>query len=68
MNYSDNHGQRWTGWILPDTTAPYRFLLTSDDALELWLSPDANPANKGKIASYLNWTNPRQWSSASNSS
>ncbi len=46
----ENYGQRLSGWVIPPTTGSYRFFIAGDNAAELWLSTDANPANKTKIA------------------
>jgi hypothetical protein len=65
-NYLGNdYGQRIRGYVCPARTGQYILYIASDDASELWLSTDANPANKRKIA-YLNtavatrnWFTPR---------
>lgn len=44
--YGDNFGARVTGWIVPPTNGTYKFFLRSDDASELYLSTDADPANE----------------------
>jgi hypothetical protein len=49
-NYGDNYGARITGFITPTNSGTYKFFLRSDDASELWLSTDENPANETKIA------------------
>lgn len=41
-----NYGQRVSGYLLAPETGPYVFHLASDNAAQLWLSPDANPANR----------------------
>jgi hypothetical protein len=46
----EQYGDRETGFIVPTETADYYFFLVSDDASELWLSMDANPANETQIA------------------
>ena len=38
------------GYVTPPTTGYYTFWIASDDNSELWLSTDANPANKVRIA------------------
>ncbi|YCM45717.1 tandem-95 repeat protein [Verrucomicrobiaceae bacterium 227] len=54
-NTGDHFGERWTGWITPDTTADYQFYLSADDTAELFLSTDSQPVNKVKIAT-SSWT------------
>lgn len=51
--YGDNYGARIRGYIQPPYSGEYTFWIASDDASELWLSTNMNPANKVKIA-YLN--------------
>jgi chitodextrinase len=63
-NWADNYGTRVRGYITPSTTGSYTFYIASDDASELWLSADANPANKTKIASVAGWTGVRQWNAS----
>ncbi len=41
-----NYGQRISGYLLAPETGPYVFHLASDDAAQLWLSPDADPAKR----------------------
>ncbi|MBI1223634.1 MAG: hypothetical protein GC192_00225 [Bacteroidetes bacterium] len=60
-DYGDNFGQRARGYISPTQTGIYTFNLTCDDAGELYLSTDANPANKRLIASVAGWTNPTEY-------
>jgi autotransporter-associated beta strand protein len=64
---ADNYGQRWTGWITPDTTGNHRFFIASDDASELWLSTGEQAANRVRIAWVNGWTSARAWSSGGQS-
>ena len=59
---SDNYTHRVRGFLHPPTTGNYEFYLATDDDGELWLSTDATPTNKRKIA-YIasNWASPREW-------
>ena len=59
--YADNYASRLTGWITPAESGNYVFYLSSDDQSELYLSTDATPANKKKIAVEPQWNNARQW-------
>ena len=45
QNWADSYGARVTGFIVPQVTGTYTFAASGDEAVELWLSPDANPAN-----------------------
>jgi parallel beta-helix repeat protein len=56
-----NTGDRIRGYITAPTTGDYTFWIAGDDAAELWLSTDATTAKAVKIASFLSWTNFRQW-------
>ena len=60
-NWSDNYGTRLRGYVTAPATGDYTFWIASDDNSELWLSSNDNPANKLKIASVLDYTDPRQW-------
>ncbi|MFD0672435.1 PA14 domain-containing protein [Cohnella sp. GCM10027633] len=60
-NYADAFGARIRGYITPDVTGSYTFRIAGDDKAELYLSTDANPANKSLIASTTDWTNYREW-------
>jgi autotransporter-associated beta strand protein len=66
-NYAEDFGERWTGWLKPETSGVYRFLLTSDDASELWLSTDQYPANKVKLCSVASYTSARDWTASAKS-
>lgn len=57
----DNYGTRSRGWLSPPATGNYTFWLASDDAGELWLSPDAEPANRARLASVTGWTGELEW-------
>jgi parallel beta-helix repeat protein len=61
VNNGDSYGDRLRGYILPPVTGDYVFRIAADDSGELWLSTDAQPANKVKIAHTLSWTNTREW-------
>jgi len=61
LNWSDDYGMRMQGFVHPPTSGDYTFWISSDDSSELWLSTDANPANKTMIASVTGWTNSREW-------
>ena len=60
-NILDNYGTRVHGYLTPDITGEYTFWLATDDGGELWLSTDANPANRQLIATVPGWASPRQW-------
>ena len=60
-NVGSNFGTRARGYVCAPATGNYTFWIASDDHGELWLSTDANPANKKRIASHKGWTSPRQW-------
>jgi hypothetical protein len=56
-----NFGQRISGYFIPAVTGDYVFFLSSDDHASLYLSTDANPANKRLIAQETVWSNSREW-------
>jgi ELWxxDGT repeat protein len=60
-NVGSNFGSRARGYVCVPATGNYTFWIASDDHGELWLSTDADPANKRRIAHVSGWTSPRQW-------
>ncbi|HXG49207.1 MAG TPA: PA14 domain-containing protein, partial [Methylomirabilota bacterium] len=46
----ENYGGRLTGFLVPTATADYIFFLRGQDACQLFLSPDDDPANLELIA------------------
>ena len=60
-NAGDNYGQRLRGYLVPPTSGNYTFWIASDDASELWLSTDDQPANKRRIASVSSYVAPLKW-------
>jgi hypothetical protein len=65
-NWANNYGTRVRGYITAPATGSYRFWIASDNASELWLSTNSNPANRRRIARVIGRTNPRQWAVESN--
>lgn len=63
-NMADNYRGRGYAWFKPATTGNYVFIITADDNARLFLSTDDNPANKKAIAAESQWSNNREWSSA----
>jgi hypothetical protein len=53
----EQYGARISGWFVAPSTTNYIFYNRSDDASELWLSTDNNPANKVKIQEELSCCN-----------
>lgn len=62
-NWGDSYGSRIRGYLEPSQTGSYVFWIAADETAELWLSSDALPQHKSKIAYVLAATNPRQWTS-----
>jgi hypothetical protein len=60
-NRAENYGTRVGGYLIPPETGEYTFWIASDDASELWLSPDDTYEAAVKIASVPGWARPRQW-------
>jgi len=58
---ADNYGQRMRGYFISAETGNHVFVIASDDSSELWLSTDATPANKTKIAYVAGYTSSREW-------
>ena len=66
VDFSNNYSQRISGYFTPDTTGDYVFLINSDDDSDLFLSTDANPANKRLIAQETAWSGSRAWATGGN--
>ena len=54
----DSYGVRIRGYLVPPADGDYRFFLSADDRAALWLSTDADPANKIVVAYTPDWTGP----------
>ena len=61
VNGAENYGARIRAFLIPPTTGSYTFWISADDSGEIWLSTDAKPSNKVKIAYTLSWNNSREW-------
>jgi hypothetical protein len=61
VDVADNYGSRLRGWLFPPATGDYTFWIATDDAGQLWLSTDADPANKQLIASVSGWVPSRDF-------
>jgi hypothetical protein len=59
--YGDNYVNRVSGWWTPTVAGNYVFYVAADDDTDVYLSTDANPANKRLIAQELNWLGTRGW-------
>ena len=59
--FSDNYGRRMKGWLIPPVTGNYTFWVASNNAGELWLSTDDNPANKVLVCKNMLATYSRAW-------
>jgi hypothetical protein len=60
-SYGNNHARRYSGYFIPPTTDGYVFFVASDDDCDVFLSTDANPANKRLIAQETGWSGTRNW-------
>ncbi|MDQ8197246.1 DUF1800 family protein [Pelagicoccus enzymogenes] len=57
----DQYGTLVTGFIHPPASGKYRFSVTGDDWVELWLSVDSSPDNKALICFTPATTNQYEW-------
>lgn len=62
QNWATNVGTRMVGYVVPRTNGVFTFAVAASDRAELWLSTNANSANKQLIASVTNATTFRNWS------
>jgi hypothetical protein len=61
-NWADDYGQRIRGYIVAPATGSYTFWISGDDDCEFWLSTDANPANRVRVAHITGgWTGALEW-------
>ncbi len=60
-DWADNYGSRLYGWLIPPESGDYTFWIATDDPGQLWLSTDADPANKVMIASVPGWVPSRDF-------
>jgi hypothetical protein len=60
-DWADSYGTRMRGWITAPISGNYTFWIASDDGGELWLSTDANPADRSLVARVPGWTTSREW-------
>ncbi|NOS68902.1 MAG: DUF1800 family protein [Verrucomicrobia bacterium] len=62
-NFGDNYGERIRGYLTAPVTGNYYFWIAANSSAELWISNDAEPANKVRRAYVINpkVTTPRQW-------
>jgi hypothetical protein len=58
---AENYFGQLKGIFVPETTGDYVFYVASDDHGEIYLSTNADPANKKKIAEEPSWSDPRLW-------
>jgi hypothetical protein len=61
VNQATNYQARFTAQLIPPQTGTYQFWIANDDRSELWLSTDATPANKVKIAEVRGDTPYAKW-------
>jgi hypothetical protein len=64
----NNYSERVSGYFTPPVSGKYVFFVSADDDSDVFLSTDANPANKRLIAQENNWSNPLQWTISSGNS
>ncbi len=55
QNKGDNYGSVMTANVTVPATGDYRFWIAGDDAAELWISTDGNPANRQLFARTIEW-------------
>lgn len=60
-NWGEGYAGRVSGLFFPPVSGNYVFFVSSDDKSDLYLSTDANPANKRLIAQESAWSSARQW-------
>lgn len=61
IDWADNYGTRMRGWFVPDQTGDWFLRVSGDDNSELYLSTDADPANKVLISRVATFTGSLAW-------
>jgi hypothetical protein len=61
INWNDDYGTRFRGYVEPPVTGQYVFWISGDDQSELYLSSNEYPVSKQLIASVASWTSSREW-------
>ena len=61
MKLATNFAAQYRGYLIPPITGAYQFWIANESASELWLSTDANPANKVKIGEVTRSTPYCKW-------
>ena len=56
VDWADDYGQRFWGWLKPPETGDYTFWVAGDDLQEFWLSTDASRENVQLICQVTGWT------------
>ena len=56
-----DYGARFRGYVTAPQAGYYTFWVAADDAGQLWLSPDDDPAHKALVAEAPGYTAPREW-------
>ncbi len=59
----NNYGSQIAGYFYPPVDGDYVFWISTDDGGSLFLSQNADPANKKLIAQETGWSNSRQYTS-----
>jgi hypothetical protein len=57
----NQYGALARGYLVAPASGNYTFWIAADDAAELYLSTDENPAGRRKICACSTWVDPRAW-------
>jgi hypothetical protein len=66
VDVANDYGTRIRGYLYSPADGEYTFWIASAADSQLWLSIDADPVNRNRIASLSGYTYPRQWNKYSN--
>ena len=61
VSVATNFEARYQGFLIPPITGTYKFWIANESVSELWLSADATPSKKTKIAEVTRSTPYRKW-------
>jgi peptidoglycan/xylan/chitin deacetylase (PgdA/CDA1 family) len=60
-DHGDTYGEKTYGYLIPKETGDYVFTITGDDDCELYLSLNAAPISKRKVAGFNGFTGPTEF-------
>jgi len=66
LNWAENYGTRFRGYVHPPTAGDYTFWISGDDNCLLYVGTDETPVSRQLVASVASWTSSREWAKEPN--